>query len=95
LDVIQKHYQVINNSLHIIDDKEKESSMAGSKFQEFIVWRKNINVPRLAPFSEFEQIKGEMDLMTQENNIEQSKRLAKEEQYACLDALSDVDLEMT
>ena len=33
--------------------------------------------------------------MTQENNIEKSKRLAKEEQYACLDALSDVDLEMT
>ena len=33
--------------------------------------------------------------MTQENNIEQSKRLAKEEQYACLDALLDVDLEMT
>jgi hypothetical protein len=95
LDVIQKHYQVINNSLHIIDDKEKESSMVGSKFQEFIVWRKNLNVPRLAPFSEFEQIKGETTLMTWENNIEQSKRSAKEEQYACLDALSAVDLEMT
>jgi hypothetical protein len=35
-----------------------------------------------------------MDLKTWENNIEESKRLAKEEKYACLDALSAVDLEM-
>jgi hypothetical protein len=50
LDAIQKNYQVINNYLHIIDDKEKKYSMGGSKFQEFIVWRKNLNVPGLAPF---------------------------------------------
>jgi chromosome segregation ATPase len=64
LDTIQKHYQVINNSLQIIDDKEKQSSIARSKFQEFIVWRQNLNVLGLAPFSEFEQIKGEIALNT-------------------------------
>jgi ABC-type dipeptide/oligopeptide/nickel transport system ATPase subunit len=78
LDAIQKHYQVINNSLKIIYEKERESFMARSKFQEFIVWRKNLNVPGLAPFSQFEQIKGEMDLKVWENNLEESKRLAKE-----------------
>jgi len=64
LDTIQKHYWVRNNSLQIIDDKEKESFMARAKFQEFIVWRQNLNVLGLAPFSEFEQIKGEMALNT-------------------------------
>jgi hypothetical protein len=58
--------------------------MARSKFQEFIVWRKNLNVPGLAPFSEFEQIKGEMALKTWENNLEESKRLAKEEKMLVL-----------
>jgi hypothetical protein len=54
LAAIQKHYHVIYNYLQIIDDKEKEYLMSRSKFQEFIVWRKNINVLGLAPFSEFE-----------------------------------------
>jgi hypothetical protein len=49
---------------------------------------------RTCPFSEFEQIKGEMALKTWENNLEESKRLAKEEKDACLDALLAVDLEM-
>jgi hypothetical protein len=80
--------------LHIIDDKEKESSMDISKFQESIVWRKNINVRGLAPFSKFEQIKGEMDLKAWENNLEENKRLSKEENDACLDSLLVVDLEM-
>jgi hypothetical protein len=69
--------------------------MARSKFQEFIVWRQNLNVPGLAPFSQFEKIKGEMALKIWENNLEESKRLAKEVKDACLDVLSAVDLEMT
>jgi hypothetical protein len=94
LDTIQKHYHVINNSLQIIDDKEKESIIARSKFQELIVWRKNLNIPGLVPFSEIEQIKGEMALKSWENNLEESKRLAKEENNACLNALLVVDVEM-
>jgi len=35
-----------------------------------------------------------MDLNTWENNIEESKRLAKEEKDVCLDALSAVAIEM-
>jgi hypothetical protein len=45
-------------------------------------------------FSQFEQIKGEMALKVWENNLEESKRLAREEKEACLNSLSVVDLEM-
>jgi hypothetical protein len=58
LDIIQKNYHVINNSLQIIDDKEKESIISRSKFQELVVWRKNLNIPGFAPFSEIEKMKG-------------------------------------
>ena len=36
LDTIQKYYQAINGSLQSIDDKEKQSIMVKSKFQELI-----------------------------------------------------------
>jgi hypothetical protein len=78
LDIIQNNYHVINNSLQIIDDKEKESIIDRFKFQELIVWRKNLNIPGYVPFSEIEQLKGEMALKAWENNIEESIRLAKE-----------------
>ena len=84
MDIIQKHYQVINNSLQNIHEKEKEAYTSSSKFQEFIVWRQKINVPGLAPFSQYEQIKGEMALKVLETNIEESKRLSREAKEVCL-----------
>jgi hypothetical protein len=74
LDVIQKNYHVINNSLQIVYDKEKESIIVRSKFQELIVWRININIPGFVHFSEVEQLKGEMTLKYWENNLKESKR---------------------
>jgi hypothetical protein len=50
MDIIQRHYQVINNSLKNIHEKEKESYTSKSKFQEFIVWRQKLNVPRNSLF---------------------------------------------
>jgi hypothetical protein len=58
MDTIQKYYQRINTSLKNIYDKEKEACAARSKFQEFIVWRQKVNFPGLAPFSQYEQMKG-------------------------------------
>jgi hypothetical protein len=46
IDIIQRHYQVINNSLKNIYEKERESYTTRSKFQEFIVWRQKLNVQR-------------------------------------------------
>jgi hypothetical protein len=51
IDISQRHYQVINNSLKNIYEKEKEAYTDRSKFQEFIIWRKKLNVPRIAHFS--------------------------------------------
>jgi hypothetical protein len=78
MNINQKHYQVINNSLINIHEKEKESYTSRSKFQEFIVWSQNINVPGISHFSHFEQIKGELTLRAWERNLEESKRLARE-----------------
>jgi hypothetical protein len=51
MDIIQKHYQAINNSMKNIYEKEREAFMARSKFQEFVVWRQKLNVPGITPFS--------------------------------------------
>jgi hypothetical protein len=85
---------VINNSLNNIHEKEKESYTTRSKFQEFIVWRQKINVPGIAPFSRYEQIKGEMDLKFWETNLEESNKLAREGKESCLNTLLVVELEM-
>jgi hypothetical protein len=60
VDTIQKHYQSINNSLKNIYEKQKDSCVARSKFQEFIIWRQKSNISVLTPFSQYEQVKGEM-----------------------------------
>jgi hypothetical protein len=60
----------VNNLLKNIHEKEKEACVARSKFQEFMIWREKINIPRLAPFSQYEQVKGEMDLKSWAENLE-------------------------
>jgi hypothetical protein len=48
----------------------------------------------LLSFRWFEQLKGEMEIKTWENNLEESKRLAREAKAACLNSLLVVDVEM-
>jgi hypothetical protein len=54
----------------------------------------NLNILGFVPFSEIEQLKGEMALKSWENNLEERKILAKEAKFACLNALLAVDVEM-
>ena len=77
-----------------IDDKEKESIMAKSKFQELIGWRKSLNIPWFVHVSKIEKIKKEIALKSWENNLEESKRIAKEENKYYLDVLLAIDSEM-
>jgi hypothetical protein len=81
--------------LQIIADKEKESITVRCKFQELIVWKKSLNIPGFVPFSEIEQLKGEMAIKSWEKNLEERKILAKEAKTTCLNALLAVDVEMT
>ena len=65
--------------------------MTRSKFQEFIIWRQKANIHGLAPFSHCEQVKGEMALKVWETNMEERKKLSREEKEACLETLSSVN----
>jgi hypothetical protein len=94
VDTIQKYYKAINNSLKSIYEKEKDACVARSKFQEFIIWRQKANIPGLAPFSQYEQVKGEMALKVWETNLEESKKLAREAKEACLNTLSSVETKL-
>jgi hypothetical protein len=60
LEIIQKQYLIINDSLQIIVDKEKELVNTRSKFQELMMWNQSLNVPGLAQF--IEQLKSEMEI---------------------------------
>jgi hypothetical protein len=91
VDTIQKCYQAINLSLKSIYVKEKDVCVARSKFQEFIIWRQKANIPGLAPFSHYEQVKGEMVLNVWETNLEESKKLARDAKEAFLETLSSVN----
>jgi hypothetical protein len=54
LESIQKQYIIINDSLQIIVDKEKELVNTRSKFQELMMWNQNINIPGITQFTELE-----------------------------------------
>jgi hypothetical protein len=94
LEIIKKKYLIINYSLQIIDDKEKELVNTRSKFYELMMWNQSLNVLGIAQFSEFEQLKGEMEMKTWENNLDGSKILAREAKESCLSILLVVDVEM-
>jgi hypothetical protein len=55
---------------------------------------KKANIPCLAPFSQYEQVKGEMALKVWETNLEESKKLAREAKETCLNTLSYVETKL-
>ena len=94
VDTIQKCYQTITSSLKSIYVKEKVACVAISKFQEFNIWRWKANIPGLAPFSQYEQVKGEMALKVWETNLEESNKLSRDAKEACQETLSSVDTKL-
>jgi hypothetical protein len=55
-----------------------------------MMWNQSLNVSGSTQFTKFEQLKSEMAIKTWENNVEESKILAKETKAACLNYLSIV-----
>jgi hypothetical protein len=94
LEIIQKKYIIINDSLKVIDDREIELVSSQHKFQEFLSWKHNVTIQVIVQFLELEQLRGEMALKTWELNLEESKRLAREVKVACINALLAVDVEI-
>ena len=50
-----------------------------------------MNFPGLAPFSQYEHTKGEMVLKAWETNLAERKRLSRDVNEACLEALTSLD----
>jgi hypothetical protein len=88
VDTNQKCYQAINLSLKSIYVKEKYACVSRSKFQEFIICRQKVNIFDLAPFSHYEQVKGEMALIVWDTNLEEIKKLSRDTKEAFLEILS-------
>jgi hypothetical protein len=91
VDAIQKRYQAVYIALKDIYIREREALSAQVKFQEaFLLVPKDYvsNIPRL---SLSEKIRGDMALKAWETNLEERKRLSKEANEACLEALLSLD----
>jgi len=50
LEIIQKKYLIINDSLKLIVDREKELASAQHKFQECMSWKHNVIIQGIVQF---------------------------------------------
>jgi hypothetical protein len=91
VDAIQKCYQAVDLSLKDIYIKEREARSARVKFQEVVLLVPKDDVSDVPRLSLSEQIRGDMALKAWETNLAESKRLAREVNEACLEALSSLD----
>ena len=91
VEAFQNCYRVVYLSLNNIYIKEREALATRAKFQEaiFLVPRDYVSeVPRLSLSL---QNKGDIILKVWETNLVESKRLAREVNKACEEALSSLD----
>jgi hypothetical protein len=91
VEAIQNCYQVVDLSLKNIHIKEREAHSTRIKFQEdvLLVPRDDVSdVPRL---SLSEKTSGNIILKSWETNMVKRKRLAREVNESCLEALSSLD----
>jgi len=91
VEVIQNCYRVVDLSLKNIYIKERESLATRAKFLEAILLVPKDNVLKVPRLYIPEQIEGDIILKAWETNLAESKRLAKEVNEACLEAMSLLD----
>jgi hypothetical protein len=82
---------VVDLSLNKIYIKEREARSARAKFQEAILLVPKDDVSEVPRLSLSEQTRGDIILKAWETNLAESKRLAREVNEACLEALSSLD----
>jgi hypothetical protein len=91
VDAIQKCYLVVDISLKDIYIKEREARSTRVKFQEVVLLVPKDDVSNIPRLSLSEQIRGDMDIKARETNLAERKRLAKEVNEACIEALLSLD----
>jgi hypothetical protein len=91
VEVVQSCYRVADLSLNNIYIKEREATAARAKFQEAILIAAKDEVAEVPRLSLSEQTRGDIILKAWETNLAESKRLAREVNKACEEALSSLD----
>jgi hypothetical protein len=91
VEAIQNCYRVVDLSLKNIYIKEREACSFRAKFQEAILLVPKYDVSEVPRLSLFEQTRGGIVLKAWEKNLIESKRLAREVNKACLEAISSLD----
>jgi hypothetical protein len=82
---------VADLSLNNIYIKEREATATRAKFQEAILIATKDEVAEVPRLSLSEQTRGDIILKTWETNLAERKRLAREVNKACEEALSSLD----
>jgi hypothetical protein len=91
VEAIQNCYQVVDISLKNIYIKEREARSSWAKFQEAILLVPKYDISEVPRLSLSEQTRGDIILKAWETNLAERKRLAREVNKACLEALSSLD----
>jgi hypothetical protein len=85
VEIIQNHFQEVNQSLDNMSFKEGEATTARTTFQKAVVSSTREKVPVTPRLTVAEQIRGDIILKAWEANIAESKRMAKEIKEDCED----------
>jgi len=91
VEAIHNFYQVVDLSLKNIHIKEREARSTRIKFQEVVLLVPRDEVLNVPWLSLSEQTRGNIILKSWETSLVKSKRLAREVNEACLEALSSLD----
>ena len=91
VETIHSFYQPIDLSLKDIYIKEREACSARVKFQEVVLLVPKDDVSDVPRHSLSKQIRGDITLNALEKNLEKSKRLSREVNESCLEALSSLN----
>jgi hypothetical protein len=93
VEVVQNHFWVVDQSLNNIFLKEREAITNLTTFQGVVVSSAKEEVAMASRLSLSEKTRGDIILKTWEDNIAESKRLAKEVKKACEEAFHSLEKE--
>jgi hypothetical protein len=90
VEAIQNCYRVVDLSLKNIYSKERLARSTRAKFQEDILLVPKYDASKVPRLSLSEQTRGDIILKAWETNLAEIKRLAREVNEACLEAISSL-----
>jgi hypothetical protein len=93
VEIIQNHFQEVNQSLDNISFKEGEATATQTTFQKAVVSLAREEVPVTPRLTVAEQIRADIILKAWEANIVESKRMAKEIKEDCEEVFDSLSKE--